>query len=71
MNRTIKDATVTQFHRDSHDMLRTHLPDVLASCNVMRKLKTLSGLTPYECFCTSERDGFVVYPIHQMPGPNT
>ena len=44
MNRTIKDATVKRFHYDSHDQLRTHLADY----NFARRLKTLSGLTPYE-----------------------
>ncbi len=49
MNRTIKDATVKRFHYETHDQLRTHLADFLATYNFARKLKTLSGLTPYEC----------------------
>jgi transposase InsO family protein len=48
MNRTIKDATVRRFHYDSHDQLHGHLADCLAACNFARRLKTLSGLTPYE-----------------------
>ncbi len=42
--------------------------------NFARRLKTLSGLTPYEYICkvwTSEPDRFIVDPIHQMPGLNT
>jgi len=74
MNRTIKEATVKRFHYDSHDQLRTHLPDFLAAYNFARRLKTLGGLTPYEYICkiwTSEPDRFILDPIHQMPGLNT
>jgi len=55
-------------------LLRSHLADFLAGCNFARRLKTLYGLTPYEHVCkvwTSQPDGFIVNPIHQMPGPNT
>ena len=74
MNRTIKDATVKRYHYESHDQLRTHLADFLNAYNFARRLKTLSGLAPYEYICkiwTSEPDRFIVDPIHQMPGPNT
>ncbi|MFT5949437.1 MAG: hypothetical protein ACI807_003720, partial [Paracoccaceae bacterium] len=42
--------------------------------NYARRLKALSGLTPYEFICkcwTSEPDRFTLNPIHQMPGLNT
>ena len=74
MIRTIKDATVKRFHYDSHDQLRAHLTDFMAAYNFARRLKTLSGLTPYEYICkiwTSEPDRFILNPIHQMPGLNT
>ena len=74
MNRTIKEATVKRFHYESHDQLRTHLADFMAAYNFARRLKTLSGLTPYEHIAkvwTSEPDRFIVNPIHQMPGLNT
>ena len=74
MNRTIKDATVKRYHYDSHDQLRSHLSDFLNAYNYVRRLKTLSGLTPYEYICkiwTSEPDRFILNPIHQMPGLNT
>ena len=88
MNRTIKEGeadqerrqwrvsplNVKRFHYDSHDQLRTHLADFMAAYNFARRLKTLSGLTPYEYVCkvwTSEPDRFIVDPIHQMPGLNT
>ncbi|WP_162791914.1 integrase core domain-containing protein, partial [Sulfitobacter sp. DFL-23] len=73
MNRTIKEATVKRGHYDSHDQLRTHLADFMAAYNFARRLKTLSGLTPYEYICkiwTSEPDRFILNPIHQMPGLN-
>lgn len=74
MNRTIKDATVKRFHYDDHNQLRTHLADFMAAYNFARRLKTISGLTPYEYICkiwTSEPDRFILNPIHQMPGLNT
>ena len=74
MNRTIKDATVKRFHYDDHNQLRNHLADFMAAYNFARRLKTLSGLTPYEYICkiwTSEPDRFILNPIHQMPGLNT
>ncbi len=74
MNRTIKDATVKRYHYDSHDQLRIHFSDFLDAYNFARRLKTLSGLTPYEYICkiwTSEPDRFILNPIHQMPGLNT
>ena len=74
MNRTIKDATVKRYHYDSHDQLRTHLADFMDAYNFARRLKTLSGLTPYEYICkiwTSEPERFTLNPIHQMPGLNT
>ena len=74
MNRTIKDATVKRFHYDSHDQLRRHLGDFIDAYNFARRLKTLSGLTPYEYICktwTSEPERFTLNPTHQMPGLNT
>ena len=88
MNRTIKDGgggkrliqwinrrrNVKRHHYDSHDQLREHLPDFLDAYDFARRLKTLSGQTPYEYICkirSSEPDRFILDPIHQMPGPNT
>jgi len=48
--------------------------DGQAVYNFARRLKTLSGLTPDEYFCkiwTSERQRFILNPIHQMPRLNT
>jgi len=74
MNPTIKEATVKRFHYENHDQLGAHLADFKAAYNFARRLKTLSGLTPYEYICkirTLEPDRFILNPIHQMPGPNT
>ena len=51
--------------------LRTYFADFLAPYNFARRLKTLSGLTPYDYICkirTSEPDRFILDP---MPGLNT
>jgi transposase InsO family protein len=73
MNRTIKEATVKRFHYDDHGQLQRHLADFIDAYNHARRLKALSGLTPYEFVCkcwTSEPDRFTLDPIHQMPGLN-
>lgn len=74
MNRTINEATVKRFHYDSHHQLRTNVADFMAAYNFAPRLKTLSGLTPYEYIAKiwiSEPDRFIVNPIHQIPGLNT
>ena len=74
MNRTIKETTVKRFHYESQGQLRTHLADFMTAYSFARRLKTLSGLTPYEYIAkiwTSDPDRFIVNPIHQMPGLNT
>jgi len=74
MNRTIEEATVKRFHDENHDQLRTHLADFMAAYNFARRLKTLSGLTPYEYIAKiwkSEPNRFIIDPIHQVPGLNT
>ena len=48
MSRTIKEATVERFHYENHEQLRVSLADFMAAYNSTRRLKTLSGLTPYE-----------------------
>ena len=48
INRTIKEATVKRFHYESHGQLGVHHADFTAAYNIARRLKTLSGLTPYK-----------------------
>ena len=74
MNRTIKEATVQRYYYETHDQLRGHLADFVIAYNFARRLKTLSGLTPYEYVCktwSKEPVRFTVDPTHQMPGLNT
>ena len=69
MNRAIKDATLKRYHYDSHDQLRSHLADVLDADNFARRLKTLSGLTPYAYICkiwTSGPERSILNPIQKM-----
>ena len=73
MIRTIKEATVKRFHYESHEQLRVHLADFMAAFHFARRLKMLSGLTPYEYTAkvwTSDPDKFIVDPIRQMLGLN-
>lgn len=63
-----------QYHYDSHDQLHSHLTDFLDAYNFARRLKTLSGLTPYEYICkiwNLEPDRIILNPVHQMAGLNT
>ena len=46
MNRTIKDATVTRFHYETHDQLRDHLANFVAAYKFAKRLQILRGLTP-------------------------
>jgi len=74
MNRTIKEATVKRFHYENHDQLRTRLADFMTAYNFAHRLKTPSGLMPYEYVVkiwTSKPKRFTVNPLHQMPGLNT
>jgi transposase InsO family protein len=74
MNRTLKEATVQRYYYETHDQLRSHLVDFVAAYNFGRRLKTLSGLTPYEYICrawTKQPDRFILDPTHQMLGLNT
>ena len=73
MNRTLKDATVQRYYYETHDRLRGHLTDFVMAYNFARRLKTLSGLTPYEYICktwTKEPNRFTSDPTQQMPGLN-
>jgi len=74
MNRTIKDATFKRYFYETQDQLRAHLQNFVDAYNFARRLKTLSGLTPYEFICkawTSEPHRFKISPLQQMPGLNS
>lgn len=74
MNRTIKEATVRRYHYEARDQLQAHLAAFLDAYNFAKRLKALSGLTPYECICrvwTKQPELFKLDPIHLMAGLNT
>ncbi|WP_261384746.1 hypothetical protein [Vannielia litorea] len=67
MNRKFKDATMRRFHQDNHVELRTYVADFMAAYNFAHRLRTLSGLKPYEYICKiwkSEAGRFILSPIH-------
>ena len=74
MNRTLKDATVRRYHYATNQQLRQHLAAFLDAYNFARRLKTLSGLTPYEHICKAWADQpyrFRYDPAHLTSGLNT
>ena len=74
MNRTIKEATVTRCHYDTHAQLKTRLNDFIKAYNSARLLKRLQGLTPYKYICkiwTNEPERFSVNPFRHNVGLNT
>jgi len=48
MNRTLKEATVNNFHYASHDELKHHLHDYLMAYNFAKRLKAIKGKTPWQ-----------------------
>jgi hypothetical protein len=56
------------------DQQRAHLANFPAAWYFARRLKALKGHTRYDDIWkirTSEQDGFILDPIHRMPGQNT
>lgn len=71
MNRTLKEATVKQYHYERHAQLREHLAAFVLAYLYAKRLKTLKGLTPYEHVVAAwqkEPDRFHQDPIHLTPG---
>jgi hypothetical protein len=69
MNRTIKDATVRRSFYETHDSLRTHLATFLDAYSFAKRLKSLRGLTPFECICqlwTEQPERFRLNPLQYM-----
>ena len=74
MNRTIKEATAKRYHYDSHDELKGHMQAFLMGYNFTKRLKTLTGFTPYEYICkiwSEDPDKFIINPHHYTMGLNT
>ena len=71
MNRTLKEATVTKYHYETHQHLREHLNAFVNAYNFARRLKALQGLTPYEFIINQwqkEPERFIVNPTHHSVG---
>lgn len=74
MNRILKDTPVKRYYYDSHDQLKAHLSIVVMAYHFARRLKTLTGLTPYEYVCkiqAHEPERFNFNPFHHSVGLNT
>ena len=73
MNRTRKEATVKKYYYQTHQHLKEHLQAFLMAYNFAKRLKTLSGLTPYEYICQcwhKEPECFTINPYHHTLGLN-
>ena len=66
MNRTIKEATMRTYHYENHSQLREHLTAFINAYNFAKRLKTLSGLTPYQYICLC----FQIEPHRFINNPN-
>jgi transposase-like protein len=74
MNRTIKDATVKQYHYDTVAQLKQHLYDFINAYNYAKKLKILGFITPMEKIIQQwnlKPDLFNNDPIHYLMGLNS
>lgn len=73
VNRAIKDAAVQRYYYESHAALRSHLKTFLDAHNVVKRLKTLKGLNPFEII-TEKRMAkpghFRLDPRHLIPRLN-
>lgn len=73
MNRTLKEATVSRYHYETHEQLKQHLSAFLQAYNFAKRLKRLRGLTPFEFVCktwTQSPKLFRLNPLHHTPGLN-
>jgi|GEM_PF-2445516 len=72
-NRADQRAMKRESQPSVHMMLSRDSPSSSIKINFARRLKTLTGLTPYEYICkisTTEPQRFILDPLHQMPGLN-
>jgi hypothetical protein len=74
MSRTRKDAVVKKYHYQTAHHLKAHLQAFLMAYNVAKRLKTLTGHTPYAYICRcwpQEPARFTMNPYHHTLGPNS
>ena len=70
-NRTLKEASVQQYHYQNADELNAHLQTFLQVYNGGKRLKKLRGQTPYEFMCAqfAQNPGiFIRDPTHDFSG---
>ena len=73
MNRTLKEATVNNFHYASHDELKQHLHAYLMAYNFAKRLKAIKGKTPWQFVLNQWKtnpDYFILNPNHFLLGLN-
>ena len=73
MNRTLKEATVNNFHYASHDQLKQHLHAYLMAYNFAKRLKAIKGNTPCQFILnqwTTHPEYFILNPNHFLTGLN-
>lgn len=71
MNRTLKEATVKQYHYQTVAQLKAHLQTFLQAYNQGKRLKKLQGKTPYEFIVAEHAKNpgiFIRDPGHDFPG---
>ena len=74
MNRTLKEATVNNFHYASHHELKQHLHAYLMAYNFAKRLKAIKGNTPCQFILnqwTTHPEYFILNPNHSLTGLNT
>ena len=74
MSRTIKDTTIQRYEYEIHEQLRVHLQLLVDAYSHACKLKTLSGLAPYENILsarTKEPNRFRLDPSYYILEPYT
>lgn len=74
MNRTLKEATVNNFHYASHAELKQHLHAYLMAYNFAKRLKSLKGKTPWQFILnqwTIHQQYFIFDPNYFLLGSNT
>ena len=73
MIRTLKEATVNNFHYESHDELKQHLHAYLMAYNFAKRLKAIKGKTPWQFVLnqwTAHPEYFLANPNHFLVGLN-
>lgn len=66
MNRTIKQATVQRHYYYDGAQLSRHLDDFVSARNIGRRLKTLTGLTPYEAICETWKNARALFSSNSL-----